>query len=73
MKAADIPDSVVLQAIDEAAALGKPWATINDVALLVPDMLYKVVLAKCQQMIRKGRINGCPCGCRGDLRRKETA
>ncbi len=67
MKAADIPDAIVFQAIDAKAP---NWATISDVAALVPDFPRKVVQAKCAQMIRKGRISGCPCGCRGDLERR---
>lgn len=73
MKAADIPDSVVFQAIDSARDERRSWACISDVAALVPDMPWKVVLAKCRQMIYKGRIDGCPCGCRGDLQRIETS
>jgi len=67
VKAADIPDSIVLQAVDAKAP---HWASISDVAALVPDFPWKVVHAKCAQMIRKGRISGCPCGCRGDLERR---
>ena len=66
VKASDIPDSVVFQAIDAKAPW---WACIDDVHALVPEFPYKVVLAKCAQMIRKKRIAGCPCGCRGDLER----
>lgn len=66
-KASDIPDSIVFQAIDAKAP---NWAFISDVAALVPDFPRKVVQAKCNQMIRKGRISGCPCGCRGDLERR---
>ncbi len=69
MKAAEIPDAIVFQAIDAKAPR---WACISDVAALVPHMPWKVVLAKCAQMIRKGRIDGCPCGCRGDLQRVEV-
>jgi hypothetical protein len=30
----------------------------------VPD---KLVLAKMRQLIRRGVVDGCPCGCRGDF------
>lgn len=72
MKAADIPDAVVFQAIDTVRAQRGTWAAIEDVAALVPDMPWKIVLAKCRQMIYKKRIDGCPCGCRGDLQRRSA-
>lgn len=28
----------------------------------------KLALAKMRTMIRKGLVDGCPCGCRGDFR-----
>lgn len=27
----------------------------------------KVVLAKARKLIRRGRLSGCPCGCRGSF------
>lgn len=42
------------------------WANRTDLAarLGVPD---KVLLAKLERLIKKGRITGCACGCRGDF------
>lgn len=31
----------------------------------------KVVMAKLRSMIRRGLMDGCACGCRGDFRPKE--
>jgi hypothetical protein len=31
-----------------------------------PDAPYKVLLAKLRSMKRRGLIDGCGCGCRGD-------
>ena len=35
--------------------------------VLETEVPEKVVLAKIEKMIRRGRLNGCGCGCRGDL------
>ena len=34
-----------------------------------PEMPCKVVLAKAKSLIRRGLIDGCACGCRGDWER----
>jgi hypothetical protein len=36
-----------------------------------PDMPWKVVLAKAKSLIRRGLVDGCACGCRGDFTRVE--
>lgn len=72
-KASDISDEFVLSVIDRIKAEKGSWTTIDEVHEALPDAdawPYKVVLAKCRQMIAKGRIGGCGCGCRGDLTRK---
>lgn len=33
-----------------------------------PEAPPKLVLAKAAQLIGKGYVAGCPCGCRGDFR-----
>lgn len=42
------------------------WVNYWDIAALyyLPE---KVVLAKARKLIRRGLLNGCYCGCRGDL------
>lgn len=32
-----------------------------------PDPVGKIVLAKARRLIRRGLLDGCYCGCRGDL------
>lgn len=40
----------------------------NSVAHAMPEGTpEKLVLAKMRQMIRRGVVDGCPCGCRGDF------
>lgn len=43
------------------------WANRSDIARLFPDMPEKVVLAKLRTLIKRGLIDGCACGCRGDF------
>lgn len=37
-----------------------------DIERVYPAMPEKVVMAKANRLIRRGIIDGCPCGCRGD-------
>lgn len=39
------------------------WAIAEDLPYFPP----KVVLAKLYCMVRKGKLDGCACGCRGDF------
>lgn len=68
-KAADIPDSFVLDMIDRMRETKHRWTHVQDLMEALPHVPYKVIQAKVRQMISKGRITGCPCGCRGDLER----
>ena len=31
-----------------------------------PDLPEKLVLSKMRNLIKRGLVSGCPCGCRGD-------
>lgn len=42
------------------------WVSMHEMQEEI-DFPYKVLLAKCRQMINKGRLKGCGCGCRGDF------
>ncbi len=73
VQAKDIPDEDFIAAVAvvsqrTAAAWGHKdaWANRFDVAeeLGFPE---KVVLAKAKAIIKKGRMDGCTCGCRGDF------
>lgn len=86
-QAKDLPDEVVLEAVDTATALraGFGMATRWDIAIVLqgrpelvgtselfdeldPD-LERIVRSKLDKMVRRGRVDGCGCGCRGDFAR----
>lgn len=75
MKASDITDLDLIRAVNEAAHQAwwpngpQPppsgrWVCRWDLGHLGPD---KVVLAKARRLIRRGLMDGCDCGCRGDF------
>ncbi len=87
-KAADIPDDMFINAVNQAIqtrrakeGIAVTWATRWDVEAVLaghpeqvgevhdyPTMPSNLVLAKARKMILKGKLDGCYCGCRGDLR-----
>ena len=65
--AKDIGDDLVIAAIRTASAQrAMNTASRWDVEALLPQYPPKVILAKCRSMLRRGLIEGCGCGCRGD-------
>lgn len=73
IQAKDIPEQPI---IDYLIGLNGKWAThwtgmimpsITENAI-PPNTPEKVILAKLRAMIKKGVIQGCACGCRGDFR-----
>lgn len=70
MKAADLRDSDVLLAVWELGgkdpgefAKAFTW----DIAKRFPGVPEKVVVAKLKALKRRGLVDGCTCGCRGDF------
>lgn len=70
MQCKDIPDRPILEFL---AGLNGRWATWfgneydNSVThAMPPDVPDKLVPAKMAMLIRRGVVDGCPCGCRGD-------
>jgi hypothetical protein len=61
VKAADIPDDAVLEAV---AAVRDDYgdAKVSDVMARFPAAPRKVVWAKLQSMERRGWLDGCRCG-----------
>lgn len=43
------------------------WGTLGDVQEALAEFPPKVVLAKIRSLIRRGKMSGCGCGCRGDF------
>lgn len=47
--------------------IGK-WASDEECAAIKQAMPWKIVLSKARRLIeRRGLLDGCPCGCRGDF------
>lgn len=73
MQCKDIPDRPILDFI-ERNTRDFPWCNTifrdsRDVRQAFPhgfDTPMKLVQAKLNQMKRRGVLNGCACGCRGD-------
>lgn len=55
---------------DIAAVLATGHAS-PDMDMETPGVPPKVVLAKANRLIRRGVIDGCGCGCRGDFKIRE--
>ena len=65
VKAADISDATILALCENPPMpLG---ATLWDIQEALPQFPPKIVLAKLRQMVNKGRLACCACGCRGDF------
>jgi hypothetical protein len=65
MKASDIPDEEVLGFVLSINEQGR-WCQSWDLEERFPEYPLKVVKAKCAGLIRRGYMDGCTCGCRGD-------
>lgn len=73
MKAADIPDNLILSYL--AKHRGK-WTLLYGLEfhpldtdqreVITPDAHPKVLHAKMRQLLKRKLVSGCPCGCRGD-------
>lgn len=73
MQCKDIPDRPILEFLSKQAVWGN-WFEIdkfdnpNSVRHAMPKHVPgKLVLAKMRQMMRRGFVSGCDCGCRGDF------
>ena len=67
VQAKDVPDLAMECAIvTSMLARDGHWATRWDVEELLPEYPPKILLAKAKAFIRRGLIDGCTCGCRGD-------
>ncbi len=68
VQAKDISDAQIMDA--QAAVRGRygvdRWATTWDIQAHLSQFPPKVVLAKLRSARKRGLLNGCACGCRGD-------
>jgi hypothetical protein len=67
----DIPDRPILEFLESLNGqwgnwfeAGYPASVRNAMPPGTPD---KLVLGKMRMLIRRGLVDGCPCGCRGDF------
>lgn len=66
----DIPDIPILRFLLEHEGQWCNWCFNNerDVRKVMPiNIPAKLPLAKMRQLIRRGLVSGCTCGCRGDF------
>lgn len=69
-KCKDIPDMPILRLLADAS----PWAWVRryrDVPCILdampPGTPERLALAKMGMLMRRGLVDGCICGCRGDF------
>lgn len=67
MKASDIPDLKMMEAIRNNPRYSGIGTSRFDIQQRFPDFPEKVVRAKLHALLRRGLIFGCCCGCRGDF------
>lgn len=66
-KCSDIPDEPILILMASGEQFGH-WDISRHSVLsaMPPDLPEKLPLAKMRQLLRRGLVEGCGCGCRGD-------
>jgi len=63
MQCKDIDDGIILEALERGNEIG---VSVDDL-LEVIQVDRKLLLAKMSKLIRRGLVDGCACGCRGDF------
>lgn len=75
MQCKDIPDGPILEHLARHGGIGCTiWQPehLGDngprslVHAMPPNIPWKLANAKMQMLMRRGLVDGCPCGCRGD-------
>jgi len=65
MQCKDIPNEPILHFLAQHGGIG---CTVWDCIPAMPDgVIGKLATAKMGRLIRRGLIDGCICGCRGDF------
>jgi hypothetical protein len=66
-----VPDLAFLLTVDALSTTKEvgtmQWVYIFDLERVMPWLPTKVIRAKARRLIRRGLLDGCPCGCRGDF------
>lgn len=65
-QAKDISDADMLASVARHERGEGGWAMTWDIEPDFPGFPPKVVLAKLRKLLKRGLIDGCGCGCRGD-------
>jgi hypothetical protein len=84
IQAKHIPDAVMLSIIKQMEGMHtmiaypdnikifepEPYTTVylRDICNFYPSIPPKVIQAKLRGMVKRGLIDGCACGCRGDFK-----
>lgn len=77
MQCKDIPEQPILDFLKLHSGRWSTWGvgysmpTVADA--MPPGTPTKLQLAKMRQMMKKGLVTGCGCGCRGDFEYVEPA
>ena len=66
MKCSDVPDEAILDVVRACNDQGR-WCLTFDLEERLPDLPWKLLIAKCRRLIKRGKMYGCWCGCRGDF------
>lgn len=66
MKTSDLPDADFLAAVEAVHVRERRWAHIGDLMDAL-DFPPKILLSKAARLIKRGLLEGCTCGCRGDF------
>jgi hypothetical protein len=66
LQAKDLPEDELVAALRRVR---QPWgtSTFYDLQDALPAYPPKVLLAKLAALVRRGVLDGCACGCRGDF------
>lgn len=69
MQAKDLSDYELISLIKDLSdnGLKTTWATRFDIERSWPKIPPKVIRAKLKSLIKRGLVDGCVCGCRGDF------
>jgi hypothetical protein len=70
MQCKDIPDLPILEFLAKSLGVWHNWSEGHerDVGHFMPaETPRKLVLAKMRGLMRRGLVDGCGCGCRGDF------
>ena len=69
MQCKDIPDLPILEFLDSLNCWGTMFDGVpNSVYKAMPNLpSHKLAYAKMAQLIKRGLVDGCSCGCRGDF------